>query len=58
MTRGTYKRTSKPQHLRKKRGPVTDSYDSDGRPIGVGGRRRQKTIDDYVDAAQTGKKKK
>ena len=42
---------------KKKKNPLIKRYDSKGRPIGTGGAERSRKIMDYVDRAQSGKKK-
>jgi len=41
-------RGSKPKKHRR-RSPVTERYDSEGRPVGRGGAARQRTIDDMLE---------
>ncbi len=47
---------SKPK--KKKKPATVKRYDDKGRPIGVGGAKRDTAIMDRVDRAQSGKKKK
>jgi len=48
----------KKKKKKKKKPSTVKEYDSAGRPVGVGGYQRRKSIDEYVDQAQSGKKKK
>ena len=47
----------KKKKKKKKKNPLIKRYDSKGRPIGTGGADRNRKIMDYVDRAQSGKKK-
>lgn len=40
---------------KKEKSPLISDYDGSGRPVGKGGRKRQRNIDDYVDRAESGK---
>lgn len=51
------KKKAKKKRKVKSQYPIAADHDSDGRPIGIGGARRRRKIDDIVEEMETGRKK-